>query len=464
MGRNALVKIGYFVKKLTNRVYIQVSATNGMTHQRTITSKIIILSTLILGFGFLFIANPLDSHESSNLVSASLSQPTYPAISSTYFYGGQDLVRLRRCVDQSCATNSNIVSLGNGKNTKSVLPADGNPFIFGMPGTGPLTNVGLFGIKCQDKLCTTSVKTNLFSNVGSESVTAISDSAIIGANGFPAISFTTHYITSFNPGPPAIFCTAYTQYYLQCNNADCSQWTTEAVVSAVGNLVHSDVVLGANSLPVISFQDEDLSYQPACVTGGGDNIKTAFCTNASCSQSNLYTIATGTTYAKNSMVLSGGQPVFAYIDYTYGSANNSLVTATCTTPACTAFTTSTLLQGKLSTPVGIAIPSDGLPVIAYVDLGSGTNSASLRVLKCSNQLCSSTISTAIVDSGFSFSEGTIDITIGRDGNPVISYTLPGVGGAVHYQWFVKCNNESCTAQNAPLFQGLVSFPFVSIAT
>ncbi|MBI2590935.1 MAG: tail fiber domain-containing protein [Candidatus Blackburnbacteria bacterium] len=107
-------------------------------------------------------------------------------------------------------------------------------------------------------------------------------------------------------------------------------------------------------------------------------------------------------------------------------------------PTLTSITqTATAIDTSASGYASVAIGTDGYPVIAYHDGGTGA----LSVYKCSNTSCS-TGSTATVDSGQSAGQYA-SITIGTDGLPVISY----YDGTNFDLKIVKCGNASCSSGN-----------------
>ena len=66
----------------------------------------------------------------------------------------------------------------------------------------------------------------------------------------------------------------------------------------------------------------------------------------------------------------------------------------------------------------IVVPSDGLPVISYIDV---TNKA-LKLAKCSTQNCTGTTTLTPIDAG-QVADGVTAITFGADTYPVMTYSV-----------------------------------------
>jgi hypothetical protein len=84
----------------------------------------------------------------------------------------------------------------------------------------------------------------------------------------------------------------------------------------------------------------------------------------------------------------------------------------------------------------VALGSDGLPLISYLDRVNGF----LKVLHCGNTACTSGNTTTTVDSS-SCCSGSNSATIGSDGLPLISYFQ---GSQAHMN-VLHCGNDSCSS-------------------
>jgi len=104
-----------------------------------------------------------------------------------------------------------------------------------------------------------------------------------------------------------------------------------------------------------------------------------------------------------------------------------------------------IISGNLLTTVepseacyfmSIAIGTDGLPVISYLD----SRNDALKVVHCGNTACSSGNTVTTVDRDFPPIEQSTSITIGADGLPVIAYGVAVLKVA-------HCGNAECTSGN-----------------
>jgi hypothetical protein len=83
----------------------------------------------------------------------------------------------------------------------------------------------------------------------------------------------------------------------------------------------------------------------------------------------------------------------------------------------------------------IAIGTDSLPVISYLDITAGT----LKVAKCASQFCTGAVITTVDDPASVLGVYT-SIAVGADGLPVISY-LDNTAGSLKV---AHCANGACT--------------------
>jgi len=97
----------------------------------------------------------------------------------------------------------------------------------------------------------------------------------------------------------------------------------------------------------------------------------------------------------------------------------------------------------VSTPSGagninVAISTDSLPIITYVD----SQSREVRAIKCGNSTCNSGNTVSLIEYVNS-STAANSIVIGSDGLPAISYVNPSVRNLK----FAKCGNAACSSGN-----------------
>jgi hypothetical protein len=212
-----------------------------------------------------------------------------------------------------------------------------------------------------------------------------------------------------------------------CGNAACSAGNTITTVDAPGAVgFDTSIAIGSDGLPVISYYD-----------GGAGDLKVAHCGNAACSAGNtITTVDTPGDVGRDTSIAIGsdGLPVLSY----RGSAGD-LKVAYCGNAACTAGNTITTVD-FVGWSSSIAIGADGLPTISYYNVSSGD----LKVVHCGNAACSAgnTITTvdALGDVGYHSS-----IAIGSDGLPVISYV--DFANTDETLKVARCGNAACTAGN-----------------
>jgi len=144
----------------------------------------------------------------------------------------------------------------------------------------------------------------------------------------------------------------------------------------------------------------------------------------------------------NSIALgSDDLPVISYMDHDLAPDLATLKVAKCHNAVCT--DTSVALVDGASNAIDnwMAIGDDGFPVISYVDHDPDLNTGELKVAKCNDAACSGgdeTISTVDDQEDTSFRDTSI--AIGLDGLPVISYR-DGTAGKLKV---AKCNDASCS--------------------
>ena len=129
-----------------------------------------------------------------------------------------------------------------------------------------------------------------------------------------------------------------------------------------------------------------------------------------------------------------GLPVIAYLD----DGNADLKVAKCSNPGCTGAATTTIVDSldAVGYFASIAIGTDGNPVIAYLDATAND----LKVAKCLNPACSGPSTITTLDAG-----GVVgyyaSLALGTDGLPVIGYyDVTNLDLKV-----AKCLNPACTA-------------------
>lgn len=206
------------------------------------------------------------------------------------------------------------------------------------------------------------------------------------------------------------------------------------------------VTIGADGLPVVVYHHQS-------------TMRVSHCGNLDCSSSVSTTILTNTVNPIPAEITLGrdGLPVMVFSG---GGNSGAIRVARCSNVLCTAFTlaeiddpsTSSILRG-----VSIAIGSDGLPLISYMDIVDDV----LKVAHCSNVLCTASVITSF-DSILSTGVPPVDtsVTIGADGLGVIAYVEYGAADLK----VAHCENLACTSATLTLIDAFQDVSSVSIAT
>jgi predicted regulator of Ras-like GTPase activity (Roadblock/LC7/MglB family) len=232
-------------------------------------------------------------------------------------------------------------------------------------------------------------------------------------------------------GLPVIAYSADTYLAVRhCGNITCSAGSTGVLVGNPGPVRGTTVAIGADGIPIVSFADHS-----------GYDLKVARCGNANCTTASAVTVDSVAAVLSSTSIAIGsdGLPVISYYDSTY----SDLKVAHCGNVSCTAGNTLTTIHvaGQVGLENSIAIGSDGLPVISYLDIVHGD----LVVGHCGNLGCTSGNTFTTVDGfplgGVGF--GT-SITIGADGLPVISYRDLDNGDLK----VAHCSNFACSDTKA----------------
>ena len=265
--------------------------------------------------------------------------------------------------------------------------------------------------KCANSACTAATVTAVSASIFPF---AVRTSIAVGQDGLPMISYVD--------GAGGL-------NVARCETSACTGAATISTVDDPANAVGFDtaIAIGADGFPVISYLD-----------GTAATLKVAKCANSACTG-----VATVTTVddpanavgAFSSIAISSdGRPVISYYDFTA----KALKVASCGNPQCTGAATITTVDDP-PTGVGeyssIAIGSDGLPVISYY----AEVSESLRVAKCANAQCTGTATISVIDDPSAVVGLWTAIAIGSDGLPIISYTDISSGTLK----VAKCGNRTC---------------------
>ena len=306
-----------------------------------------------------------------------------------------------------------VDSEGNAGQFNSIaIGTNGNPIISYLDGS----NSALAVAACNDLNCSTSTK-NI---IDSEGQVGFYSSITIGANGNPVISY-------YDLSNSALKVAA-------CDNPTCTTSTNSTLDSANDVGWYTTIAIGVNGYPIIGYYDNT-----------NKDLKVAACENPTCTMSTTNTIDSANEVGQGPSIAIGvnGNPIISYYDNTTWN----LKVAACKNPTCSGATesdrsTNSVVDsdGSVGQGSSIAIGVNGNPIISYT---SATN-FDLKVAACKNPTCSGATeidrsTNSVVDSDGSVGQGS-SIAIGVNGNPIISYT-----SATNFDLkVVVCKNSTCS--------------------
>jgi hypothetical protein len=322
-------------------------------------------------------------------------------------------LKVLKCGNLACSAgnvDSEVDNFANqvGAYTSIAVPATGLPLISYYDETA--ATLKLF--RCANSACTTGIATTIDDSFPFLNDVGKYSSLEIAGDGRGVISYFDE--------------TAGTLKVLKCGNANCDGGNVATTVDNPANTVgaYTSLAIGADGLPVISYQD---------VTAFA--LKVLKCGNAACTAGNVTTTVDDPVnlVGRYTSIAIGadGLPVVSYLDL---SAERVKVVK-CGNAACSAFNTFTTIGS--SGPgdfASIAIGADGLPVISHVGAGFY-----LSVTKCGNAACSAGNVTSVLDDPSGLSGFYTSIAIGSDGLPLISHYAEAAGALR----IVKCGNAAC---------------------
>ena len=219
------------------------------------------------------------------------------------------------CGDINCSSGNTTTTLAsNGEAGDLEFGADGLPIVTYFDNSGSDLEV----IKCGNDACSSG---NTATTLDSSSVVGQNSSMEIAPDNMPVISY---YLSGIS----------YDLKVYKCTSADCSTGSATTVESTNDVGATSDIEIGIDGLPVISFED---------VTNG--NLKVIKCQNASCTSTVSTTVESANDVGEfSSLVLPNddGLPFIAHFDNT----SNDLRSFKCAVPDCSASSGSVLSGGS----------------------------------------------------------------------------------------------------------------------
>ena len=178
---------------------------------------------------------------------------------------------------------------------------------------------------------------------------------------------------------------------------------SNGVVDSDNNVgTYSDIVIGPDGFPIISYYDES-----------GRDLKVARCSTIDCSRAIINTLDSAGLVGQYTSITIGDDdlPIISYFD----DSNDSLKVAHCSNPLCSRTTISTVYTGGVGQYSSIAIGEDGMPVVSFYDKDSND----LLFIQCEDEECTEVNFNSVDEAGEVGSHASM--AIGLDDLPIISY-------------------------------------------
>jgi hypothetical protein len=233
----------------------------------------------------------------------------------------------------------------------------------------------------------------------------------------------------------------------KCDSATCSGLVATSELESGG--FTPAIAIAGDGLPIIAH------------VNNSNSLRVIKCSEPTCSAGNAATsVAPSGTFDGTAPVAiavpSDGRAIITHLD----PAGFALRVTKCGNIACSAANITTTIDGGSGAIRGsyasVAVPSDGLPVIAYSD----DQNSDLKIAKCTNSDCSTGATLTTVDNVGNVGKGA-SVAIGLDGLPVVSY----VDSSNARLRVLKCGNASCSAGNSiNLVESDPQFPVAATST
>jgi hypothetical protein len=343
------------------------------------------------------VGNTLTTVDSSSSVgdwvSITIGADGLPIIS--YWDYGNGHLKVVHCTTVKCTSTDTPQTVDSSSNvgpySSITIGADGLPIISYLDqGNGHLKVVHCTTVKC--------TSTDTPQTVDSSSNVGYFSSITIGADGLPIIG----YLDGGNGHLKVVHCTT----------VKCTSTNTPQTVDSSSNVgYYSSITIGADGLPIISYQDY-----------GNNHLEVVHCTTVNCTSTDTPQTVDSNSYVGYYISITigaDGLPIISYLD-----DGNGLRVVHCTTVNCTSTDTPQTVDSSSNVGlyISITIGADGLPIISYRDYGNGH----LKVVHCTTVNCTSTDTPQTVDSSGNVGYYSA-ITIGADGLPIIGYFDGGNG-------------------------------------
>ena len=218
---------------------------------------------------------------------------------------------------------------------------------------------------------------------------------------------------------------------VKCVDPACSTPVTPVSTGQTGILSHlTSITIGADGNPIVAFSG----------TGGALNVTK--CATPGCLSFGPVATLDATAALDPAIAIGAdGNPIVSY----YDSVTASLKVVHCADPDCIVADPSVTVDPAVADPAvdagsfsSITIGVDGNPVISYIDFGNG-----VKVVKCSVATCATYRTPVTLDAA---ALGNTSIAIGVDANPVISYANVNTQDLK----IVHCLDQACSQPVTPV--------------
>jgi Calx-beta domain len=204
-----------------------------------------------------------------------------------------------------------------------------------------------------------------------------------------------------------------------CSNVPCTSATITVLDAGNVGAVFG-LVVGSDGRGLISYSDSDILA-----------TKTAHCDDLACTTATIRVAAGGVL-----AIGMDGLPLLAYVH------NFRVMTAHCTVPDCSTFTTSDVGPATGSSGTALNLGGNGLGLIGVDRLTDGP----VDIRRCLDTACTAATPGPAPNSGPLVFVRPHSIVTPADGRPVLGYGVSGPGSGDVFARFSRCTDATCAVQ------------------